>query len=289
MQNRFKKLQSLIFGLGKSPSGKTRRPRQVALGWESLEDRVTPAHVALAHHAFAHLQAAAHHAHAVHAHSTTSSTDSTDTTTASTAVASSTTGSSSLTSGTSSSSTDSSSSTTGSSTDSSSSTTSSSSSSSSSLSTAKQTLRSDIQKIELASDTTVGQLTAIAVAFETLKTDGLSPSSQSALESFENSLVTDYASGTALTGNATLLSQFEAIYTSSPTTQETADLTTAYNALAAAVSSSNITSADITTINTDWAAVLAAEGSTSTATFPYFQLVTGQQGPGYGGMGQGSC
>jgi hypothetical protein len=135
----------------------------------------------------------------------------------------------------------------------------------------------------------VGQLTAIAAAFETLKTDGLSPSSQSALRSFENSLVTDYASGTALIGNATLLSQFEAIYTSSPTTQETSDLTTAYNALAAAVTSSNITSADISTINTDWAAVLAAEGSTSTATFPYFQLVTGQQGPGYGDSGQGSC
>jgi hypothetical protein len=288
MQTRFKKLQSLIFGLGKSPSSKTRRPRQVALGCENLEDRVTPAHIGFAHHAIAHLQAAAHHAHA---HSTTSSAASTDTTTATTAVASSsTTGSSSSTTG-SSSTTDSTSSTTGSSspTTDSSSSTSSSSSSSSSLSTAEETLRSDIQKIELASDTTVGQLTAIAVAFETLKTDGLSPSSQSALRSFENSLVTDFASGTTLTGNATLLSQFEALYTSSPTTQETTDLTTAYNALAAAVSSSNITSADITTINTDWAAVLAAEGSTSTATFPYFQLVTGQQGPGYGGMGQGSC
>ena len=99
--------------------------------------------------------------------------------------------------------------------------------------------------------------------------------------------MTDYASGTTLTGNATLLSQFEALYTSSPTTQETTDLTTAYNALAAAVTSSNITSADITTINTDWSAVLAAEGSTSTATFPYFQLVTGQagHGPGPGGGG----
>ena len=99
--------------------------------------------------------------------------------------------------------------------------------------------------------------------------------------------MTDYASGTTLTGDATLLSQFEALYTSSPTTQETTDLTTAYDALAAAVTSSNITSADITTIDTDWAAVLAAEGSTSTATYPYFTLVTGQPGGGPGGMGPG--
>ena len=72
-----------------------------------------------------------------------------------------------------------------------------------------------------------------------------------------------------------VLAQFEALYTSSPTTQQTTDLTTAYNALAAAVTSSNITSADLTTIDTDYAAVLAAEGSTSTASFPYFSLVTG--------------
>ena len=129
-------------------------------------------------------------------------------------------------------------------------------------------------------------MTAIRAAFQTLDSDGLQPSSRSALSSFENSLVTSFASGTTLTGNATLLAQFEAIYTSSPTTQETTDLTTAYNALAAAVTSSNITSADITTINTDWAALLAAEGSTSTATFPYFSLVTGG-GPTGGGPGMG--
>jgi hypothetical protein len=58
------------------------------------------------------------------------------------------------------------------------------------------------------------------------------------------------------------------------------------------VTSSNITSADITAINTDWAAVLAAAGSTSTNTFPYFELVTGQAlyqhnfgGQGFGGGG----
>ncbi len=137
---------------------------------------------------------------------------------------------------------------------------------------------------------TVAQLAEIASAFQTLKNDGLSPSSESALKSFENSLVTDYASGETLVGNSTLLSQFEALYTSSPTTQETSDLTTAYDALANAVNSSNITSADITTINNDWSALLSAEGSTSTDTFPYFDLVTGQainQNYGPGGNGGG--
>jgi hypothetical protein len=170
--------------------------------------------------------------------------------------------------------------------------TSTSTSSSSTLMTARQTLQSEIQTIELASGTTIGQLTAIQTAFQTLKTDGLKPTSQSALTSFENSLVTSFASGTTLAGDATLLSQFEALYTTSPTTQETTDLTTAYNALAAAVTSSNITSADITAINTDYAAVLAAEGSTSTATFAYFTLVTGSTSLGHGGGGQagmGSC
>jgi hypothetical protein len=139
-----------------------------------------------------------------------------------------------------------------------------------------KTLRNDVQAIELGSDTTVGNLAAIRAAFDTLSSDGLSPKSESALRSFENSLVTAYASGTILTGNSALLSEFEALYTSSPTTQQTTDLTAAYNALAAAVTKSNVTSSDITTINTDWAAVLAAVGSSSTATFPYFDLVTGQ-------------
>ena len=81
------------------------------------------------------------------------------------------------------------------------------------------------------------------------------------------------------------------MYTTTPTltTQQTTDLTAAYNALAAAVTSSNITSANITTIDTDFAAVLAAESSTSTATYPYFNLVTGGQirrgrGRGIGGV-----
>jgi hypothetical protein len=137
-------------------------------------------------------------------------------------------------------------------------------------------------------------MSAIRSAFDTLTSDGLTPSSQSALQSFEDSLVTAYASGTTLAGDATLLSQFEALYTSSPTTQQTTDLTTAYNALAAAVTSSNITSADLTTIDTDWAAVQSAEGSSSTATYPYFNLIAGQQdygGPGVlqGGSNGGGC
>jgi hypothetical protein len=153
------------------------------------------------------------------------------------------------------------------------------------LTAAQQTLHNDVLSIEKNSSTTVGQLATIRSAFETLEADGLNPSSQSALSSFENSLVTTYASSGsgAITGNATLLAQFEALYTSAPTTQQAMDLTAAYNALTSAVSYSNITSANIAAINTDYAAVLAAEGSTSTSTFPYFSLVTG----GYGGPGGG--
>ncbi len=252
MDSRRSLLRELIFGRGNTRADRARLPRNVVLSCDSLEERVTPAHVGIAHHAVAHLHAAAHHSHA----STSTASDSTSTASDSTSTTSDSTESTTSTS-------------------------------SSTLSSALATLKADVQTIELASDTTVGQLTAIMSAFQTLSTDGLTPSSSSALKSFENSLVTDFASGTTLTGNATLLSQFEALYTSSPTTQETTDLTTAYDALAAAVTSSNITSADITTINTDWAAVLAAEGSTSTATYPYFNLVTGQQGPGFGMGGPG--
>ncbi|MGP0061975.1 MAG: hypothetical protein ACLQGP_00050 [Isosphaeraceae bacterium] len=259
MELRRNVLRELIFGRGNARAERARLPRKVVLSCDSLEERVTPAHIGIAHHAVAHLHAAAHHSHA----STSTATAATSTATAAT-------------------------STTTSSSDSS-----TSSSSSTTLSSALATLKSDTLTIESSSDTTVGQLAAIATAFQTLSSDGLTPSSSSALKAFENTLVTDFASGTTLTGNATLLSEFEALYTSSPTTQETTDLTTAYDALAAAVTSSNITSADITTINTDWAAVLAAEGSTSTATFPYFNLVTGQalQGHGDGGPGgmSGGC
>jgi len=160
------------------------------------------------------------------------------------------------------------------------------STSNSALKTALQNLGKEIQSIEKASKTTVGELNAIRVAFRTLSTDGLKPTSYSALRSFEDSLVTTNATATgSLTGNATLLAQFEALYTSSPTTQQTTDLTTAYNALAAAVTDAGISSDNITAISTDWKAVLAAQNSTSTATFPYFTLVTGQHmgfGPGFG-------
>jgi hypothetical protein len=175
------------------------------------------------------------------------------------------------------------------------------SSSSSSLNTALtqalQTLRDAVQSIELASKTTVGELTAIRADFRALANDGLTLSSGSALSSFENSLVTAFATGgsSALlnsdgTPNSTQFDAFEALYTSSPsslTTQQTTDLTAAYTALANAVISSNITSGDINTINTDWSAVLAARGSTSTTTYPYFSLVTGGNTAGGGGCGGG--
>jgi hypothetical protein len=223
--------------LGDSPSPKRRQTRRLTPMVDGLEDRVVLSHLGGLHHLHAH------HAASVQTSGTTGSTSTASTASTSTSTES-TTGTSSSTSNT-------------------------------ALSTARQTLRNDIQTIELASGTTIGELTAIRAAFQTLASDGLQPSSASALSSFEDSLVKSFASGTTLTGNADLLSQFEALYTSSPTTQQTTDLTTAYNALAAAVTSSNITSADLTTIDTDYAAVLAAEGSTSTASFPYFSLVTG--------------
>lgn len=242
-----------------------RRVRKLTLTCDTLEGRVTPAHIGALHHV-----AAAVHAH--HHHSQTESSSSSSTSTSGTTATAST--SNSTTNG---------SSTNGSSTD--------GSSSGTTLTAAFAALQSDVLSIEQGSNTTVGELSAIRSAFDTLASDGLRPSSQSALQSFENGLVTAFASGTTLAGDSTLLGQFEALYSSSPTTQQTTDLTAAYNALAAAVTSSNITSADITTIDTDWAAVLAAQGSTSTATYPYFTLVTGQQGggPGGGGPGGGGC
>jgi hypothetical protein len=149
---------------------------------------------------------------------------------------------------------------------------------------ALQTLQADVQAIELCSSTTIGQLAAIREAHRALASDGLAPSGASDLASFADSLVTAHASGTTLAGNASLLSQFVAIYTKAPTAQQKAQLTMTYNALAAAVTSANITSADIASINTDWAGVVAAKGILSTASaFPYFSLVTG------GLAGSGGC
>ena len=248
-------LRELMYAfLGSSPAPKRRRTRQMTPTVDGLEDRVVLSHIGGFHH---------HHHHVASVQTSTASTASTASTTSAVATTLASTES----------------------------TTTSSSSSSSALQTAQQTLRNDIQTIEMASGTTIGELAAIHAAFQTLQSDGLAPSSSSALSSFEDSLVKSYANGTTLTGNATLLAQFEALYTSSPTTQETTDLTTAYNALAAAIASSNITSSDLSAIDTDLAAVLAAESSTSTATFPYFQLVTGQAGHfGFGGGGMdGGC
>jgi len=148
---------------------------------------------------------------------------------------------------------------------------------------ARQALRAAVLAVETKSGTTVAQLSAIETAFRAVRADGLAPGSRSALTTFENSLVTAGAAGTALP----TLAAFEALYTGTPTAQQTTDLTTAFNALVTAVAHSNITSADITTITTDYANVLAAEGSTSTATFPLSSLVTGRGGRG--GFGGGGC
>jgi hypothetical protein len=258
--------------LGDSPASKRRRMRQLTPMVDGLEDRVVLSHLGGLHHIHVH-----HEASVQTARSTASTTSAaSETITGTTA---STSGTTSSTPGTTASTTGTTASTAGTTTSTNGMTT---STSSTALATARQTLRNDIQTIELASGTTIGELTAVRAAFQTLASDGLQASSWSALSSFENSLVKSFATGTTLTGNATLLAQFEALYTTSPTAQQTTDLTTAYNALAAAVTSSNITSADLTTIDTDWAAVLAAEGSTSTTTFPYFTLVTGgAQGTGF--------
>jgi hypothetical protein len=249
--------KKLAYTKGDRPSSATpRRSRRMEFSWDNLEERKVLSHGGGLHH---HLHAAAAHVAA--------STTTTATAAATTVSAAATTVSAAATTV-------------------SAAATSTSTSTTSTLSTARATLQKDIQTIESNSGTTIGELTTIHTTFETLEADGLTPSSKSALDTFENSLVTSFASGTTLTGNATLLAQFEALYTSTPTTQQTTDLTAAYNALAAAVTSSNITSANITTINTDFAAVLAAESSTSTATFPYFSLVTGQaHGLGVGGGG----
>ena len=163
---------------------------------------------------------------------------------------------------------------------------SSSSSSSSTLATALATLKSDIQTIELASDTTVGQLAAIATAFETLKTDGLTPTSQSALESFENSLVTDFRLGDDLDRQRDAA---ESIRGALHELADDAGNDRPHDGVQCARGGGDFLEYHVGghhAINTDWSAVLAAEGSTSTATFPYFQLVTGQagrdQGRGHG-------
>ena len=191
-KNTIHRLMSAI--LGSSPPPKRRPARQIVPMLTGLEERIALSHIGVLHHHH-------HHAHAVTSTTTAGSSSSSTTSAASTTSATSLTASTST----------------------------SSSTSSSTLDTARQQLRTDIQTIELASGTTIGELTAIRAAFQTLSSDGLKPTSSSALSSFEDSLVKSFASGTTLTGNSTLLSQFEALYTTSPTDQETTDLTTAYN------------------------------------------------------------
>ena len=239
-----------------------RRPRRMEFSWDNLEDRKVLSHAGAFHHLQAAVHAASTTAHSASATVQAASTSSTTSTAGSTTSTTTSATSTPLCGG------------------------SGSSSSNTALTAALKTLQADVQTIESASGTTVAELTAIRTSFQALKADGLTPTSQSALQSFENSLVTAYTGGTTLAGDATLLGQFEALYTTSPTTQETTDLTTAYNALAAAVTSSNITSANVTTVDTDYAAVLSAEGNTgATTTFPYFTLVTGQGFGGFGGFG----
>jgi hypothetical protein len=257
--NLWKKL-TIAWGSGSAPA-RPRRPRRVDLSWDCLEERKVLSHVGLHHHVHAH-HAASSLTSSVAGTSTTASTaNSAESSTAASTIASTAASTTSSTTGS----------------------TTSSGTSTSALSSALQTLHNDVQAIELASGTTVGQLAAIATSFAALKSDGLTPTSASALTTFENELVTNTAGAT--TSPTTTLNDFELLYTSTPSTltaTQTADLTTAYNALTSAVNSSNITAANISTINTDYAAVLAAQGSTSTATYPYFTLVTGHGGPGEG-------
>ncbi|MFO0908677.1 MAG: hypothetical protein U0794_10005 [Isosphaeraceae bacterium] len=257
-------VQAWILGAAVPRPSTPRRPRRVVLACDSLEGRVTPSHFG------GGFAGAVAYRQAAMRHfgggQTTTTTTSTATALATAAATTTTTNTA--------------------------------------LDTALTTLRNDINTILSSSSVTVAQINAINTAYRTLRTDGLRPSSPSALASFQDKLVTTYASGTAVVDNATLLEEFKAIFTTSPTDQQAADLTTAYNALAAAVTSSNITQANITTIDADWAAVVAARGTagtgkncdtttttstttsttTTTPTFPYFSLVTGQV-PGLGGRG----
>ncbi len=75
-------LGELIFGRESTRANRIRRPRKVVLSCDSLEERVTPAHIGVAHHAVAHLHAA-HHAHV--STSTTTAATTTSTATAATA------------------------------------------------------------------------------------------------------------------------------------------------------------------------------------------------------------
>ncbi len=183
------KLHSIILRvLGRRPGEARiparRRVRRVMLACDPLEGRVTPAHASITHHV-----AALVHSHHSHKATETSTATTTGTTTSSSTTATTDSTPSGNDSGSS-----------------------GSSSSNTALTTALQTLQNDVLAIEQNSGTTVAEIAAIRTAFDTLSSDGLTPSSQSALQSFENSLVTAYASGATLAGDSSLLSQFEALY-----------------------------------------------------------------------------
>ena len=305
MQLRRNFVRNLIFGRGVARASRVRRKSQVVLSCDSLEGRVAPAHLGLAHHAIAHLHTAAHHAQQSQNSTTVASTTTTvasSTSIAPTSTSVAPTSTSIASNNESTGSNNESTQSTNEPTESNDGSTESGGTEGSSnpaLSAAYKALQSDVQTIQLASGTTVGQLTAIRGAFHTLRSDGVSLTSESALASFENSLVTTNATtpGSLTPGTSTgdaLQSQFLALYTptatSTPplTTQQTTDLDAAYTALAAAVTSAGITSMNIATINADWTTVLAAQtppGSTST-TYPYFNLVIGA-GEGLGGWDGG--
>ncbi len=309
MQRWLKPLHEIIASHRNLRPRKPRASKRIDLSCDALEDRVTPSHFAAVHHlAVVHVHAAAN-VHHVARHTTNTTTSHTTsktglpvTSAAATTPHSAPATSATITTITSQPATASlpspPSTTSGTSTTTGTSPGNQESeggaehgAANSALSTAIQTLQSDIQTIQLASGTTVGEQTALRVAYQKLASDGLYPSSHASLSSFENTLVTTNATTPgSLTGNTTLLTQFQTLYTPSTgtlSTQQTADVTAAYNALAAAVTSAGITASDVTTVNTDWSAVLAAAGSTSTATYPYFSLVTGQGIGDRGGFGFG--
>lgn len=140
---------------------------------------------------------------------------------------------------------------------------------------ALQQLRADVLAIEAKSVTTVAELTAIRSSLDALRADGLPAPTPSALGTFEDGLVKAYAAGDALAGDSALLASFEALYATAPTAAQANDLAAAYDALAAAVTSSNITAADLATIDADASA--ARGGTGHDASYPYFGLVLGRE------------
>ncbi len=157
--------------------------------------------------------------------------------------------------------------------------------SSSAVSTAETTLNGDVQTFVQSSKTTVGDLGTLASDMQAVVAAGYRPTSESALATFQNSLVTSYTSGTAIATDTTLQTQFNKLFTNASTTASTTVLSNAYAALSKAITDSGITSSTITTISKDWSALLTAAGSTSTTTYPYFNLITGQPGGPEGGFG----